>query len=548
METIPSPNPLPKPIPKTEPKPKLASKAKAEPKSKLEPKSKSELKSKSDSKLEPKLNLFWPSVIVSAVFVLSLVPLIWIALYDHPSTGDFIYGLEASKAIAKSGSLFSVFPAAAQSVHTAFAGGQGNFAAVFFMSLTPSAVSEQAYWITPLLAIAGFLLANLLLFKQVLMNTLKANLWAYFLFSAVSIGMSLNFLPSPAQGLYWYSGTVLYTGCYSLFLIVVSLVLLFYRAKKLPMKILCGVIVVVASVLLGGGNGSTALLTIVVLAALAVLGFLKRTIRAVLPAVSVFLATEALLFSVFATMQTPIHHGALIEFSALPGAFLNSLKAALVYPYQWTTPQVVLAALFLILPISSIVRTSKFSFRLPLLVPAASFVVLFLQFLPSYYTWGTVEAPGLLNIVYFSYVLLVLVNLFYFTGWLFRQFAKPESKDAEQTVFQRWVSLSQKYVFPVLIVFGVLFSLSCVGSNNVRKITSASAVISILDGEAAQYHSELSQRRTVYQKSQQKDVTVKPLSAKPYVLYVGDLQADPNASENVAVSKYYDLKSVTQKP
>ena len=87
-------------------------------------------------------------LILWAVFLLSLLPLLVIGMYNHPAGDDFAYGLNAHLAWESSHSLWAAIKAAAATVKSYYTSWQGTYSSIFLMSLQPAVISERLYALT----------------------------------------------------------------------------------------------------------------------------------------------------------------------------------------------------------------------------------------------------------------------------------------------------------------------------------------------------------------------------------------------------------------
>lgn len=491
--------------------------------------------------------LFPVFVFAAIAFLMSLLPLFLIAGYDHPSADDFSYGLQTSQAWAATGSAARVLSAAFQTVRDTYFTWQGSFSGVFMMAVQPAVFGEKLYFLTPLLVLPLFLLGTLFLAKVLLRDCLGADRYGFLIIGFAVAAMSLNFLPSAVEGVYWYNGAVYYTGFYSLSLIVFGFVLRLYLAKSRKAVIGDSVFVVLFSFLLGGSNYTTALVTALVLAVLTAVGFLRgKKLRAAAAAAATFADLAALAVSV-AAPGNAVRKSDFANTPTASAAVLRSFKTALVFIGQWTSPPVIVCLIFLLPIVYRTVRASEFSFRFPLLVPLVSFCIFSAQFAPPIYALGNPGPARLLDIVYYSYYLLLLVNLFYLTGWLAKQLRGKDTGAAEESVYRRLCRLAGKYTVPLLLCFTVLFAAACVGSNRFGTITCVSTAESLKSGQAAEYGREADLRSAAYLGSKRKNVVVNKFSVKPYALYFNDIESAPSNWRNLAIAKYYGLKSVIRK-
>jgi hypothetical protein len=100
-------------------------------------------------------------IILVVIFIVTLIPIIIISVYNHPLGDDLSYSMGVHNAIISGGSVFAVFQAAWGTVVNIYMSWQGTYSAVFLMSFQPGVFAEGAYAIVPLIMI-GFLIFSTL--------------------------------------------------------------------------------------------------------------------------------------------------------------------------------------------------------------------------------------------------------------------------------------------------------------------------------------------------------------------------------------------------
>ena len=75
---------------------------------------------------------------------------------------------------------------------------------------------------------------------------------------------------------------------------------------------------------------------------------------------------------------------------------------------------------------------------------------------------------------------------------------------------------------------------------DLEEITSATALKSLVYGEARVYHEEIKEREALYNDPDVKRVVVEEVTHRPELLYYGTLTTDPEDSRNQAMCNYYD--------
>ena len=102
------------------------------------------------------------------VLILTTLPLLYIARYDHSSADDYTYGNYTHQVWEETHSPVRLIGAAFQTSHDFWYTYQGPFASAFFMSLQPSVISERLYGLAAWLML-GMLIASHFLFFKVLL-------------------------------------------------------------------------------------------------------------------------------------------------------------------------------------------------------------------------------------------------------------------------------------------------------------------------------------------------------------------------------------------
>ena len=79
---------------------------------------------------------------------------------------------------------------------------------------------------------------------------------------------------------------------------------------------------------------------------------------------------------------------------------------------------------------------------------------------------------------------------------------------------------------------------------DLEEITTATALKSLVYGEARVYHEEMKAREELYHDPKVQVVEVEELTYKPELLYWGTLTTDPENSQNQAMCRYYGKESM----
>ena len=82
---------------------------------------------------------------------------------------------------------------------------------------------------------------------------------------------------------------------------------------------------------------------------------------------------------------------------------------------------------------------------------------------------------------------------------------------------------------------------------DLEEITTASALKSVVYGEAQVYHEEIKEREALYNDPDVKRVVVDEVTYRPELLYYGTLTTDPQDGRNLAMCEYYDKEYMVKR-
>ena len=94
------------------------------------------------------------TIIFLALFVILMIPIIYLGKYDFMKADDFSYGSEAHIKYVQTGSVFQAFLGALESVRVSYYTWQGTFSSIFLMSFYPSIFDYRFYKLVPILMVS----------------------------------------------------------------------------------------------------------------------------------------------------------------------------------------------------------------------------------------------------------------------------------------------------------------------------------------------------------------------------------------------------------
>lgn len=466
------------------------------------------------------------TIIVIIIFILTMIPLLYIARYNHSSADDYSYGIFTNEAWQETGNVFNVIGAAAHNTAHFYETWQGTFTAIFIMSLQPAVFSEALYGVTTIILFTIFILATIFLSKVILKDYLKMDKYSFLIITFLLLIISIQFVPVPVQAFYWYNGSIFYTFFYSLMLIQIGCILKLFKSESKKARTIYSIFIMILAILLGGSNFITALISNIILFGFTVYSFITKNNNR-----KIILSTFILCMIAFGiSILAPGNSVRQAKIADRPGAIM-SIIYSFKYAYQYFMEFLSIPNILFFTLVSPILyncaKRLNYSYKYPVVVTILSICLFSAQFTPPIYALNGAFAGRVLNIIYFSFFWIVLINMFYYLGWVSKQ--KKENKKI-------WL-----IVMVVILLTAVAITLPKIRE---KKPITIHAIESLSSGEARQYDKEARQRMEVYNNKEIEDAKFEYYTVRPYLLFFSDLTEDPENWINDAAMDFYKKRSV----
>lgn len=473
---------------------------------------------------------------ILALFLL-LIPMLNAAKYNVPSEDDYPNGLQTHFVWEATHSLTEVAKVAWDRVYDLYFSWQGTFSAIFLFTLNPMIFGEQYYqigaWLILGMLIAGIFSLTITVAKKIF----GASSYESLIIAAVWTVICTQFLPRASQGFYWFTGAVYYTFFFGAASVAFSVLLSFLFRGKDDRGIGKLIAASILFFLIGGGNLVTGLTTMILLLSLELLLIFLRKSDWKLILIPVLSFGIGFGINVAAPgnflRQKYFEQPGLIQ-----SVFLSFQEAGKAFLKWFSLP--VIAIILLLVPVFlKVASRTKFRFVFPGLITLYSICLTAVMFYPPIYA----EGPGslkslsrLTNIIFYGMAGLVIINLFYWTGWLIQRGTVPE----------KWFPCAGNgrysviWLTAVLLVFGF-------GMTRIQwfDTTSISAFRSYRSGEMGNYMHTYKQQLAILKDPEIKDAVLKRFPCRPYVLYYREFSE--NAEENTVAANWYGKTSVISK-
>jgi Family of unknown function (DUF6056) len=440
---------------------------------------------------------------------LAFLPYFYLSVFSNPSSDDFSLSAQAME-----NNFFEL-------LYRSYLNWNGRYISNIFIYLNPiSFGSFKFYKIIPAGMIILFVFGNYIFIRQLFY---QKNKQTHLIMSLILSLLYINNMPIISEGVYWFTGTVIYLLGIIVFLFYVSLLIKIIRKKKK------GASLILLNLLLFISCGFNEVLTLLVIFFLAVITFIfyRENFRSkkvvIMQLVFSMLFSSILIFAPGNELRGGVYQDA-HNFSS---SVLYSILQIGRFSLAWTVslPFVVASVIFYKLNEKLRIESKLFEkgFYLKkweslLLLFATIFICVF----PPYWATGILGQHRTLNVAYFFFLVTWFINL---TVWF--NFYQNKIK----FVFKKE---AVSFLFLFLLV-GIFFT-----GNEYAAITD------IYSGNAKRYNQELTERFKFLKEQKNKRQTrmeIQALSVKPTSIFVSDITDNPNDWKNKAYNLYFRLDS-----
>ncbi len=462
------------------------------------------------------------------LFVVSLIPLLWLGRYNVMCIDDYDYGRVVHDTWMQTGSVWQSIQTAWQQNMEFYQNWQGTYVSCFLMALCPMNFRYEVAWVVPVIMIGMFATSAFVLGRHILHRWLGCDRTGSSFIMLMLLFMFYQVIEAPFEGIYWYNGATHYVFMESVwFFTLAALSAAFWSRKKSREIILCMTAAVLA-VIVGGGNlvtGLQAEIFMVFLLIYAVITNRKKIITVCIPLVT---GSVGFLFNVLAPgnlMRGEIDSS--VGYSAVMSVIL-SFYHAVVFMIRWTPAFVIIVWLMLLPVLWKLTGQSKQKFSHPVWVTIGAYCVIAAMFTPTLYALGMVGLARVDNIIQMVYYLCLVMVTAYWLGYLNHRGAG----EAFGLFLDKTKGRMTAVCFCLMLLIWVLTA-------DKNTYTSISALRSLVNGEAQTFYAEAMERHDIYIDEDIVDVEVKPYSAKPALFSFDDLSTDRENWLNLAVMQYY---------
>ena len=484
------------------------------------------------------------------LFVVSIIPLLYIGRYAVPAADDYIYGRYAYQAFQDTGSFFAAVKGAVRQIGDSWKGWQGTYSAIFLMALQPAVFGADWYILTPIVLILSLTAGICLLCRAVLHRWLGAGGWCAGAVAMVLAFICVQLLPSPSEGFYWWNGAIYYTFSFAVMLTMFSL-LIYYAVpnigertgvKRAQIFLLCGM-----AFFIGGTNYVTALNTAILyaLALLLLLWANNRAWRWLCLPYAIFWG--GFLFNTLAPGNAA-RQNMLGNTPSAVEAIVTSFPAAIRFADNNISLFLVGVLLALVPFLFWMAGRCKTNFARPGLVTLVAALYFVSCFTPTLYALGNGNTGAMRthDLYFYTMVIVFVFVLFYWLGWVRRALERMKGENGRPLPDILLAPFSRQRL-ACLLLAAVALSVAYWGKAS--PASSSLAIQTLASGEAKAYAAQMRGRLALYEDPGILDVEVAPLAAHPWLIYNdSDITEDFTHWRNDSLMLYFRKNTIRVNP
>lgn len=465
------------------------------------------------------------------LLIINLLPIIYLGRFNHPTGDDYYYGAEAHIVWEKTGSVIETIKEALKGAAYDYQTWQGTYSAMVLMRLQPTVFSESAYhWVTfvILLLLTGGIFY---LLKPVICRWLGGSSASWIAIASVLTLLAVQTVPTPAESMFWYNGSMYYTGYLA--------VTFFFWGKLLRYllqpRIRDILYMAILAVFLAGGNYISLLPGMILLVIVALWLLYKKDKKR---GIGIAIVTVAILAGFIVNAMAPGNAVRQSDMWKIPAwkAVIKSLLQGVRYLVAWVGPGWLSAAVVITPFLLKIYGKTDFGFRYAVIVLGLIYGIFCSASCPTFYTMNSTGPARAVAVCYYGFILFTFAAYGYVLGYFYQR-VLPRVREGYKLPKISGTVMSAAILTALLLIQAANGSLA--------ETTSVKSFQSIISGEAAAYEQEYLERLAILEDDTVEDAVLPPYENRPQFLYVGDLAVDPQEPANQKVALFYDKKTVS---
>ena len=461
--------------------------------------------------LNTKINQNLTLILITIIFLTSIIPIIILAIYSRPCADDFAYSAQVHDLIASGNyNILEILKEAIKVDINFYNTWQGLYSSAFILALQPGIFGEQYYFIGTWLLIILMYVCVFFFVKTIFKDILKIKKYN-FLISLAIIASIIVGLPSAVEGLFWYNGTWNYMPFMFLTLVNIALLLrgLYLNDKK---SIIFSTIL---SFIISGGNHVTAFLNILILIIYNIL-VIKKKRNGIFPLISAIIG----FIIMYIAPGTSIRQEQLPSQGLIHTIIMGGLQC-IDYLQEWHNIQwalAIVASIYLAFYIKKEANLKKENLKInPIFLILTELIIISGMLCVPFKAMGNFGSGRSLNVTWIAFMLMSCITWAYSILWI-------SFKTNQHIEFNKY--------------YKIILVLICLGMVYFEKSNAIKAVNEITNGTAKEFTKNYELRYTMMKETDE-DTIYAPSIPYDELLRFDDVTSDVNDWRNEAWKLYY---------
>lgn len=498
------------------------------------------------------------SIMIIVIFVLSLIPILYLARYDVATGDDYGYGTLTHIAWMNSHSLVEVFKAICTQIRQSYNGWQGTWFTIALFTLQPEVFCDGTYQLVPFIVIGMQAFAVLFFTHRFVRKKLKCDKMTRLSVSAILLFIFIQFVPSTQAGIYWWVGTAHYMPSFDMALICIALADDYLESHKIRGLI----VLVIMQLLLGGGSYQAAILTplsIIVLIITRVVNGRRIDKKDLFLAVP-FIAEMVSLIISAAAPGNKVRAGEDFGFSigrafgtivqSFEESFSDMLKlfgsSALVLGLIVAMCVILVVGIYFVV-YSENSELNGFSVRFPGLFILMMICLNAASHAPALYAAVGVSG-GVGNTNFYMMVLTITASIVYLGLWVVQRIKNSKDSSTSSLVDGNRIVLlilsdkGRKIISAFFVL--CLLCLCFIGRHGIKSMTVIECIDYISSGQAADYGEQMKLQKEILSDESDLNPVVPMINNEQGPLQQMPVTDDPDAWSNRVTAEFYGKETV----
>ena len=499
------------------------------------------------------------AVFFTCLYCLSLLPMLALSVYDFPSADDFSMALQPHLYFMETGNVFGTVIESLKKSWIVYSQYEGYFFSIILTCICPGVFGESWYYLTPFIILGMLTFGVLYFFDALFVRMWKLDRNFSITAAMVTLILMVQCLPEGvirAEAFYWYSGAINYTFTFGMAFFWIGLLIRSVyeedekkRKRKLMWASFWGFF-------MGGANYMTALeLAIISVLILFILLMVKKGVFGFADGEDkkkgfMRLSAPALtnLIGFACSCLTP---GNLVR-SAETGhigpvkSILLSIHSTFDMMFNDMARWEFIIALILLVPVFwEMAGGLRHRLSHPFMFSLFAFLLVSSNVVPPFFAVANIGAGRLRALAFMEFALMMVLVVFYLTAWARQQLTGGSLRSAGSSGSTK-LGINSSMMVAACIAF-LFFGSAIMTFPNMKYYCATSALSDILDGSAAAYKAENTERLKILKDDSVRDAVLLEYSVHPELLFYEDVTPDVNEWINGATARYYYKDSVVLK-